>query len=88
MKLEDLLIPKYEVHMVSDSNEKYIKVKGSAISLLTALSCFIKNLKDNGIKDKDIDEAVNLAKMTDEELNRSLLEKFANLSNKLKKDLF
>ncbi len=88
MKLEDLLMPEYEVHIVSNEKEGYIKVKGSVAGLLNALSNLVENLKSNGVEDEDIDSAVNLGKMTDEELKKSVLEKLDKVSEKIKKDLF
>lgn len=88
MKLKDLLMPKYEVHIVQNEKEGYIKVKGSVPALLTALSHFIKNLKESGVKEEYIDYAVNQAKMSDEEIKKSILDKIDKLSEKLKKDLF
>lgn len=88
MKLEDLLMPKYEVHIVSNKEENYINVKGSVAGLLNALSHLVKNLRENGVKDEDIDYAVKQAKMSDEELKKSILDKLDKLSKKLKKDLF
>lgn len=88
MKLENLLMPEYEVHIVSNKKEGYIKVKGSVAGLLNALSNLVENLKSNGVEDEDIDSAVNLGKMTDEELKKSVLEKLDKVSEKIKKDLF
>ena len=48
----------------------------------------VKNLKDNGVEDEDIDFAVNQGKMTDEELKKAILDKLDKLSDKFKKDLF
>ena len=88
MKLEDLLMPEYEVHIVSNKKEGYIKVKGSVAGLLSALGQLVKNLKDHGLEDEDIDFAVNQGKMTDEELKKAILDKLDKLSDKFKKDLF
>ena len=88
MKLEDLLMPEYEVHIVSNEKERYIKVKGSVAGLLSALGQLVKKLKDNGVEDEDIDFAVNHGKMTDEELKKAILDKLDKLSDKFKKDLF
>ena len=79
MKLENLLMPEYEVHIVSNKKEGYIKVKGSVAGLLNALSNLVENLKSNGVEDEDIDSAVNLGKMTDEELKGKVLEKLDNV---------
>ena len=88
MKLEDLLNPKFEVHIVSSKRESYIRTKGSVVGLLNALSNLVENLKSNGVEDEDIDSAVNLGKMTDEELKKAILDKLDKLSDKFKKDLF
>lgn len=82
MKLEDLLNPKFEVHIVSSKRESYIRAKGSAIGLLNALSHLVRNLKENGIEDEDIDMAVERGKMSDEELKKSVLESLDKLSEK------
>lgn len=83
MKIEELLKPKYEVHIVCNEKENYTKVSGSTPSLLTALSSFINALNENKIPKELIEYAVKQGFMSYKELRESTKEHLENLLNKL-----
>lgn len=58
MNLKNLLIPKYDVHLVMNEGELKTKIEGNMPSVLTALSHFIESLKESGINEKLIRYAV------------------------------
>lgn len=58
MNLKNLLIPKYDVHLVMNEGELKTKIEGNMPSVLTALSHFIESLKESGIEEKLIRYAV------------------------------
>lgn len=60
----------YNIEMVCKKGEKqnYISIEGSETSCLTALCRFINALKEAGVAQEKIDYAINLTKMSDEEL--------------------
>jgi hypothetical protein len=58
MNLKDILIPKYDVHLVMNEEELKTKIEGNMPSVLTALSHFIESLKESGINEKLIRYAV------------------------------
>ena len=58
MNIKDILIPKYDVHLVMNEEDLKTEIKGNMPSLLTALSYFIKSLKESGIEEKLIRYAV------------------------------
>lgn len=58
MNLKNLLIPKYDVHLVMNEGELKTKIESNMPSVLTALSHFIESLKESGIEEKLIRYAV------------------------------
>lgn len=58
MNLKNLLILKYDVHLVMNEGELKTKIEGNMPSVLTALSHFIESLKESGINEKLIRYAV------------------------------
>lgn len=58
MNLKNLLIPKYDVHLVMNEGELKTKIEGNMPSVLTVLSHFIESLKESGINEKLIRYAV------------------------------
>lgn len=58
MNLKDILIPKYDVHLVMNEERLQRDIKGNIPSLLTALSDYVEILKKNGIEEKLIRYAV------------------------------
>ena len=83
MKLEDLLKPKFEVHIVCNEKEHYTKASGNTPSLLTALSAFVESLKDNDIDEELIRYAVNQGLMSDEQLDKQTKESLDKLIKKI-----
>lgn len=83
MKLEELLKPKYEVHIVCDKEEENIEIKGSIPSVLTALSNFVSALDKNGVPRNLIEYALKQGFMTEKELNESTKEKIDELIKKI-----
>ena len=83
MKIEELLKPKYEVHIVCNEKEKYMNVSGSTPSILTALSSFINALNESKIPKELIEYAVKQGFMSDKELRESTKENLEKLLNKL-----
>lgn len=58
MNLKNLLILKYDMHLVMNEGELKTKIEGNMPSVLTALSHFIESLKESGINEKLIRYAV------------------------------
>lgn len=84
MNLKNLLIPKYDVHLVMNEGELKTKIEGNMPSVLTALSHFIESLKESGIEEKLIRYAVEQGfeekkEVTDEELNKKVNELFRKI---------
>lgn len=69
-KIKENSQPEYNIEMVCKKGEKqnYISIEGSEASCLTALCRFINALKEAGVAQESIDYAINLTKMSDEEL--------------------
>lgn len=59
----------------------YTEMKGSKVSLLTALGCFINDLKNSGIDKKLIEYAVKQGLMSDEELEQHTKENIKKMKN-------
>lgn len=78
MDIKDLLKPNFEVHIVHNKKENYIKASGDPISLLTALSVFVEVLKENNISEQNIRYAVEQGlkdeQGRDKELNKNIDE--------------
>lgn len=68
------MITDVEVHIVHNDKKDYTKMKGSKASLLTALGCFINDLKNSGIDKELIEYAVKQGLMSDEELEQHTKE--------------
>lgn len=83
MKLKDLLKPDYDVHIVCNEKEQYTKASGNTPSLLTALSCYVKALKENKIDENCIRYAVEQGLMSDEELNKKTKENLDEIIKKI-----
>ena len=84
MNLKDILIPKYDVHLVMNEERLQRDIKGNIPSLLTALSDYVEILKKNGIEEKLIRYAVEQGfkekkEVTDEELNKKVNELFRKI---------
>jgi hypothetical protein len=72
MDIKDLLEPRFEVHIVHNKKEDYIKVSGNKPSLLTALSVFIEVLKENNVSEKNIRYAVEQGLKDEQERDKEL----------------
>lgn len=83
MKLEDLLKPEYEVHIIHNKKESYTKASGTLPSLLTALSMLVKALKKNGATDNMINYAVKQGLMSNEQLDKEIKENLDELIKKM-----
>lgn len=70
-----------EVHIVCNDKEDYIKIKGSNLSLLATLGCFVNELKETGIDKKLIEYSVKQGLMTDEELEQHTKENIKKMKN-------
>lgn len=72
-KIKENSQPEYDIKMVCKKGEKqnYISIEGSETSCLTALCRFIEALKKAGVAQEKIDYAINLTKMSDEELKEN-----------------
>ena len=87
MNIKDILIPKYDVHLVMNEEDLKTEIKGNMPSLLTALSHFIESLKESGIEEKLIRYAVEqgLEKKKDidiKEIDKKLDELINKIFNK------
>lgn len=83
MKLEDLLTPNFEVHIVYNEKENYIKASGNTPSLLTALSILVKTLKENKIADENIKDAVEQGLKSEKERKKELDKKIDEIMKKI-----
>lgn len=83
MNLRDLLIPNYEVHIVFNEKEDYTEAIGNTPSLLTALSIFVKALKENKIDEDCIRYAVEQGLMDKEELSSETKKNIDELMKKI-----
>lgn len=86
MNIKDILIPKYDVHLVMNEEKLQTDIKGNMPSLLTALSHFIENLKKSGVEEKLIKYAVEQGlqdkkEVTEEELDKKVNELFKKIFN-------
>ena len=77
------LEPKFKINMELKEGSLKSEIEGSKTSLLTGLSLLVKNLKENGISEILIREAINTGLMTEEELKKSVNNKINELLNKL-----
>lgn len=77
------LEPKFRINMELNNGNLKTEFEGSKTSLLTGLSLLVKNLKENGISEILIREAINTGLMTEEELKKSVNNKINELLNKL-----
>lgn len=83
MKLEGLLTPNFEVHIVYNEKENYTKASGNIPSLLTALSIFVKALKENKLDDETIKYAVEQGLKSEKERNKELDKKIDEIMKKI-----
>ena len=83
MELKDILMPKFEVHIVCNEKENYTKAVGSTPSLLTALSCFVTALRENKIDEDAIRFAVEQGLKDQEEIEKALNDKLDKLMKKI-----
>lgn len=76
----------YNIEMVCKKGEKqnYVSIEGSEISCLTALCRFIEALKEAGVAQEKIDYAINLTKMSSEELKEKDKEQNEKIMDKIK----
>lgn len=77
------LEPKFKINMELKEGSLKAEIEGSKTSLLTGLSLLAKNLKENGISEILIREAINTGLMTEEELIKDVDQKINELLNKL-----
>lgn len=85
-KIKEDSQPEYDIKMVCKKGEKqnHISIKGSEISCLTALCRFIEALKETGVAQEKIDYAINLTKMSDEELEENNKGQDEEIMDKIK----
>lgn len=83
MELKDLLRPDYDVHIVCNEKEQYTKASGNTPSLLTALSCYVKSLKENKIDEDCIRYAVEQGLKDKEELSSKAKKNLYKLMKKI-----
>ena len=83
MNIKDLLKPEYEVHIVHNRKESYIKASGNLPSLLTALSTLVNALKENGATESMINYAVKQGLLNDEELSKETMRSINELMRKI-----
>ena len=82
-ELKDLLKLDYDVHIVCNEKEQYTKASGNTPSLLTALSCYVKALKENKIDENFIRYAVEQGLMDEEELSSETKKNLDELMKKI-----
>ena len=81
--MKDLLKPEFEVHIVCNEKENQTKASGTTPNLLTALSVFVRALKENKIDEELIKYAVEQGLMSDEELNKKTKENLDKIIKKI-----
>lgn len=67
---------------MNNEKESYVKVSGNLTSLLTALSVLVNALKENGVPENLINNAVKQGLLNDEELFKETIrniEKFMKI---------
>lgn len=77
------LEPKFKINIELENGDLKIKLDGDKVSLLTGISLLARELKENGISEEAIKNAVNSGLMTEEELIKSTNKKINELLNKL-----
>ena len=77
------LEPKFKINIELENGDLKINLDGDKVSLLTGISLLARELKENGISEKAIKNAVNSGLMTEEELIKSTNKKINELLNKL-----
>lgn len=65
------LEPKFKINIELENGDLKIKLDGDKVSLLTGISLLARELKENGISEEAIKNAVNSGLMTEEELIKS-----------------
>lgn len=83
MNIRELLGPRYEVHIVHNEKESYTKALGNTPSLLTALSALVNALKENGVPENLINNAVKQGLLNDEELSKETSRNIDELMKKI-----
>ena len=83
MNIRELLGPRYEVHIVHNEKESYMKALGNTPSLLTALSTLVNALKENGVSENLINHAVKQGLLNDEELSKETSRNIDELMKKI-----
>ena len=83
MNIKDLLKPEFEVHIVCNERENYTKASGTTPNLLTALSVFVKALKENKIDEGAINYAVEQGLKDEKDVDKELEKNLDELIKKL-----
>lgn len=73
------LEPKFKIDMELKDGKLNAEIRGNVASLLTGLSILAKKLKENGISEEKIKNAVNGGLMTEEELKQEVDKKIEKL---------
>ena len=76
------LEPKFKINIELENGDLKIKLDGDKVSLLTGISLLARELKENGISEEAIKNAVNSGLMTEEELIKSVDQKINELLEK------
>ena len=77
----------YKIHLETKDNGIQIQIQGNTPSVLTALTTFVDTLREYGFDKNSIQNAVDLAFLSDEELKSILNKKREELDNILKEFL-